>query len=135
MGSCFGVGHGYVADAVDGETVVETAVVAQDTAVAVGGVFAEADVGDDEESGKAGAEETDGLHDWSLGVVRCGAEGIFDVWGHGDAEEDYGLQAFSYERVEVGDEFVDASAVLVGKGGNEGLFFGLVGYEEGVDER
>ena len=135
VGACFRVCHGYIADAVDGEAVVETAVVAQDTAVAVGGVFAEADVGDDEEGGKAGAEETDGLNDWTLGVVRCGAEGIFDIRGHGDTEEDYGLQAFSYERFEVGDESVDATAVLVGKGGNEGLFFRLVGYEEGVDER
>lgn len=135
MGTCFRVCHGYIADAIDGETVVETAVVAQDTAMAVGGVFAEADVGDDEERGEAGAEETDGLHDWSLGVVRCGAKGVFDIRGHGDTEEDYGLQAFSDKRFEVGDESVDAAAVLVGEGRNEGLFFGLVGYEEGVDER
>lgn len=134
MGACFCVCHGHIAYAVDGETVVETTVVAQDTAVAVGGVLAEADVGDDEESGKAGAEETDGLNDWTLGVVGCGTEGIFNVWRDRDTEEDYGTEAFPYKRLEVRDEFVDAAAVLVGKGGNEGLFFSLVGYEEGVDE-
>ena len=79
VGACFGVGHGDVADAVDGQGVVETAVVAEDAAVAVGGVFAEADVGDDEEVGEAAAEEADGLDDGAVGVVGGGAEGIFDV--------------------------------------------------------
>ena len=32
------------------------------------------------------------------------------------------------------DEFVDAAAVLIGKGGYEGLFFSLIGYEERVNE-
>ena len=32
------------------------------------------------------------------------------------------------------NEFVDAAAVLVGKGGNEGLFFSLIGYKERVNE-
>lgn len=94
--------------------------------MAVGSVLAEANVGDDEERGKAGAEETDGLNDWTLGVVGCGTKGIFDIGDDGDTEEDYGTEAFSYKRFEVRDDFVDATAVLVGKGGNEGLFFGLV---------
>ena len=59
VGACFRVCHCDIAYAVDGEAVVQTAVVAEDAAVAVGGVFAEADVGDDEEGGEAGAEETD----------------------------------------------------------------------------
>ena len=102
--------------------------------MAVGSVFAEADVGDDEEGGEAGAEETDGLDDWTLGVVGCGAEGVFDVGDDRDAEEDYGTETFSYERGEVRDDFVVGAAVWVGEGGDEGFFFGLVGYEEGVDE-
>ena len=102
--------------------------------MAVRGVFTEADVGHDEERGKAGTEETDGLNDWTLGVVRRGTKGIFNIWGDRDTKEDYRLQAFPYKRFEVRDEFVDATAVLVGKRGNEGLFFSLVGYKEGVDE-
>ncbi len=102
--------------------------------MAVGCVFAKADVGDDEEGGEAGAEETDGLNDWTLRVVGCGAKSIFGIWGERDTKEDYRAEAFPYKRFEVRDEFVDAAAVLVGEGGDQGLFFGLVGYEEGVDE-
>lgn len=134
MGACFRVCHGYIAYTVDGEAVVEATVVAQDTAVAVGGVLAKADVGDDEEGGKAGAEKTNGLNHWTLRVIGCSAEGVFNIWRDRDAEEDYRAEAFPYERFEVGDEFVDATAVLVGEGGNEGLLFGLIRYEEGVDE-
>ena len=83
--------------------------------MAVGGVLAKADVGDDEERGKASAEETDGLNDWALGIICCGAEGIFDVGRYWDAEKDYGAEAFPDERFEVWDEFVDAAAMLVGE--------------------
>lgn len=134
MGTCFRVRHGYIAYAINREAVVETTVVAQNTAVAVGGVLAEADIGDDEERGKAGAKETDGLNDWTLRVVGCGAKGVLDVWGDRDTEEDDGTEAFPYKRFEVRDEFVDAATVLVGKGGNQDLLFSLIGYEERVDE-
>ena len=134
VGACFCVCHCYIAYAVHGETVVETAVVAQDAAVAVGGVFAEADVGDDEEGGEPGTKETDGLNDWTLGVVGGGAEGIFDVGSDRYTKEDYGSEALPDKRFEVRNEFVKTTAVLVGKGGNEGFFFCLVGYEEGIDE-
>ena len=102
--------------------------------MAVGSVFAEADVGDDEEGGEAGAEEADGLNDGTFGVVCCCAEGVFDIGGDGDAEEDYGAQAFAHEGLEVGDQFVDAPAVLVGEGRYEGFFVILVGDEERVYE-
>ena len=134
VGAGFGVGHGDVADAVDGEGVVEAAVVAQDAAVAVRGVFAEADVGDDEEGGEVAAQEADGLDDGAVGVVGGGAEGVFDVGAQGHAEEDDGFEAFVDEGREVGDEFVEAAAVLGGEGGDEGFFVGGVGDEEGVDE-
>ena len=134
MGAGFGVGHCDVADAVDGELVVQAAVVAEDAAVAVGGIFAQADVGDDEELGKAGAEEADGLDDGALWVVGGCAEGVFGAWGDGDAEEDDGSETFADERFEEGDDFVYAAARLVGQGGDERFFFGLVGDEEGEDE-
>ena len=101
MGTCFGVCHCYVGYAVDGEGVVEGAVVAEDPAMAMGGVFAEADVGDDEEGGEAGPEEANGLDDGAIGVVGCGTESVFDVGGDGNAEEDYGAEAFANERLEV----------------------------------
>ena len=134
MGACLRICHCYIAYAVDGEAVVEASVIAQNTAVAVGSVLAETDISDDEERGEAGAKKTDGLDDRALRVVGCGAEGVFDVGGDGDTKEDYGTEAFPYERFEMGDELIEAAAMLVGEGGNEGLFFSLVGYEEGVDK-
>lgn len=132
VGSGIGIGHGDVADSVDGEGVVKTAVIAQDAAMAVRGVFTEADIGDDEEAGEAAAQEADGLDDGALGVVGGGAEGVFDVGAHGHAEENYGFQAFADEGLEVGDYFVDAAAVLVGERGDEGFFLVVVRNEERV---
>lgn len=134
MGAGFGIGHCDVADAVDGELIVKAAVVAEDAAVAVGGVFAEADVGNDEELRKAGAEEADGLDDGALWVVGGCAEGVFGAGGDGHAEEDDGSETFSDERFEEGDHFVDAAAGLVWEGGDQRFFFRLVGDEEWEDE-
>ena len=63
--------------------------------MAMGGIFAEADVGGDEEVWEAGAEEADGGDDGAAGVVGGGAEGVFDAGGDGDAEEDDGAEAFA----------------------------------------
>ena len=134
MGACLRICHGYIAYSVDREAVVEASIIAQNTAVTVGSVLAETDVGDDEERGEAGAKKSDGLDDRALGVVGGGAEGVFDVGGNGDTKEDYRTETFLYERFEMGEEFIEAAAVLVGEGGNEGLFFSLVGYKEGVDQ-
>ncbi len=101
MGACFGVGHCYIGYAVDGEGVVEGAVVAEDPAMAMGGVFAEADIGDDEEGGEAGPDEANGLDDGAMRVVGCGTESVFDVRSDGDAEKDYGTEAFANERIKV----------------------------------
>ena len=101
MGTCFGVGHRYVGYAVYGEGVVEGAVVAEDPALAMGGVFAEANIGDDEEGGEAGPEEADGLDDGAMGIVGRSAEGVFDVGSNGHAEKDYGAEAFANERLKV----------------------------------
>ena len=100
----------------------------------MGGVLAETDIGDDEERREASAKKTDGLDDWALGVVGCGTEGVLDIWGNRDTEEDHRTETFPYERFKVGNELIDAAAVLVRKRGDKGLFFSLVGYEEGVDE-
>lgn len=134
MGSGLGICNSNIRDTVNRQLVVQAAVIAQDAAVAVGCVFAQADVDGDEELGKALAEETDGGHDGAFWVVGGGAEGIFGAWGERDAEEDDGFKALADEGLEVGDEFVDAAAVLVGEGGDDGFFVVLVGYEEGVYE-
>ena len=134
MGACFGVGHCYVGYALDGEGIVEGTVVAEDSAMAVRGVFAETDVGNDEQGGEAGSEEVNGLYDGALGVVGCGAEGVFDVRGDGNAEEDYGAEAFADQWFKVRGQLVEPAAVLVGEGGDESFFFRLVGYEKGIDE-
>lgn len=81
------VGHGDVRDAFDRHGIVEAAVRVQNAAVAVGGVFAETDVGDDEEGGEGGAQECDGADDGARGVVGRRAQGIFGVGGERDAEE------------------------------------------------
>ena len=134
MGACFGVGHCYVGYALHGEGVVEGPVVAEDSAMAVGGVFAEADVSNDEERGEAGSEEADSLDDGAMRVVGRGAEGVFDVGSDGNAEEDYGAEAFADERFKMRSQLVEAAAVLVREGWNESFFFRLIGNEEGIDE-
>ena len=102
--------------------------------MAVGGVFAKTDVGNNEERGKAGTEKTDGLNDWTLGVVGCSTEGIFDIRRYWDAEKDYGAEAFLDERFKMRDESIDAAAMLIRKRGDKCLFFSLVGYKQRVDE-
>ena len=108
-----GVGHGDVADALDGHGVVEGAVVAQDAAVPVGRVLAETHVADYEEGGEGFAEEADALDYGALGVVGCGAEGVFGVGAEGNAEEDDGFETLGDEGREEGDESVEADAGLV----------------------
>ncbi len=94
----FGVCHGNITDAIDRELVVEAAVVAEDAAMAMRSVFAEADVGDDEEVGEACSEKSDGLNNGTLWVVCCCAESVFGARCDRDAEEDYGSQTFPDKR-------------------------------------
>ena len=102
VGAGFGVGDGDVGDAVDAEGVVESTIVAEDAAVPVGGVFTEADVGDDEEGGIVGAKEADRGDDRAAGVISGGAKGVFGAGGNGHTEKDDRAEAFLDERVEVG---------------------------------
>ena len=134
MSACFGVGHRYVGYALDREGVVEGAVVAEDSAMAMGGVFTETDVGNDEKRGKARSEEADSLDDGTLGVIGCGAEGVLDVGSDGNAEENYGAEAFADERFEVRSYLVEAAAVLIREGGDESFLIRLVGYKKRVNE-
>lgn len=134
MGASLGICDSDIGDAINRQLVVQAAIVAENAAVAVRSVFAEADVDGDEELWEALAEETDGGHDGAFWVVGGGSESIFGARGERDTEEHDGFEAFADERLEVGDEFVDATAVLAGEGGDDGFFVLLVGYEERVDK-
>lgn len=101
MGARFGVGHRYVGYTLDGEGIVEGAIVTEDPTMAMGSVFAKADIGNDEEGGESGSEKADGLNNGAMGVVGRGAQGVLDVGSDGNAEEDYGAEAFADERFEV----------------------------------
>ena len=78
----------------------------------VGGIFAKADIGDDVERRKAVSEEADGLNDGTLRVVGCGAKSVFGIGFEGDAKEDDRSEAFGDEGLDVGNQFVEAAAVL-----------------------
>ena len=134
MGASVGVSYGDIGNAVDAEGIVERAVLAQDAAVAVGGVFAEADVCNNEEVGETGTEQADGGDDGAAGVVGGGAKGVFGVGGYGNTKEDDGAEAFADKRFEVRDYFVDATAGLVGERGDQSFFVVLVRDKKGVDE-
>ena len=132
--ACLCIRQSNIADPLHRQRVVKSPVFAQDTAVPVGSVFAETDIGDDVEGWKARTDEVDGLDDGALGVVGGGAEGVFRAGLEGHAEEDYGFEAAADEGLEVGHDFVQPATVLVGEGGDGGFFVVGVGYEEGVDE-
>ena len=103
MSACLGICHRNIRDAVDGEGIVEAAVIAQYAAVAVGGVFAETYICHDEEVWEAGAEKSDGLDDGARRVVGGGTEGVFSIGIQGNAEEDDGAETFGDKGFEVGD--------------------------------
>lgn len=64
--------------------------------MSVGGIFAEADVCNDEEVWEVGAEEADRGNDRAAGVIGGGAEGVFGARDNRNAEEDDGAEAFAY---------------------------------------
>lgn len=102
--------------------------------MAVGGVFAETDVGDDEELGEAFAEEACRGDDGTFWVVGCGAEGILGMGMERYAEKDNGFQTFGDEGFKERDEFIEAAAVLAGEGWDDGVLVGVIGNEERVNE-
>ena len=112
MRARFRVGHCHVADPVDREGVVKGAVLAQDAAVSVAGVLAQADVCDDEEVWEVAAKESDGLDDRTLWVVGCCAESVFCAVRGGYAEENYGAEAFGDEGFKVGEKTIEPAAML-----------------------
>ena len=134
MGACVGVRNGYVADAVDRELVIKGSVLAQNTAVTMGGVFAKADISNNKEGWEARSQQLNGLDDRTLRVVSSGAKGIFGTMGDGYTEENDRTKAFVYKRGEVRYDFFDATAVLVWEGRDQGFLVGLIGDEKWVDK-
>ena len=76
VGSGGGVGQGDFGNGGDGAVVVDLVTV-QDAAVAVGGVGAEADVGDDGEVGSGVLDSADGLLHGAVGSAGIGAGVVF----------------------------------------------------------
>jgi hypothetical protein len=101
--------------------------------VAVGGVFAVAEVGDGEhvDAGVFGAFE--GGADFVVGVVGVGADGVF-FGGVGDAEEDVGGEAEGLEAFEFFDGGVWGELVDAGHGFDGLAEVGSGADEEGCDE-
>lgn len=108
------VGERNVTDTVDGKGVVQTAVVAEDTTMTMGSIFTQTDIGDDEEGREFGAEETDGLDDRAIRVIGGRTKGVFGVGSGGYTKENDGAETLTDQGGEMGDEFVKATAVLIG---------------------
>lgn len=83
--------------------------------MAMGGIFTKADVGNDEEGRESSTKEAYGLYDWTLWVICCGTQSVFDIWCNGHAEEYYGAKTFPDKGFKVGYKLVDAATVLVGE--------------------
>ena len=97
VGARFAVRQGDVADAIDRRGVDQAPVVlVEDTAVAVRRVFAETDIGDDEEGGQFLPDELYGLDDRTVRVVRAGACWVFCLFSKQHAEENDAPEAPLY---------------------------------------
>ena len=111
--------------------VVIHVVVFDETAVAVAGVFAIADVGDDQQLGGFAAHGADGvLHD---AVVGVGAGGHF-VLGFRQAEQDHAADA---ERLHFGallHQFVNGQLIVAGHGADFAAHAFARADEQGQDE-
>jgi hypothetical protein len=102
--------------------------------MAVRSILAETDVDGNEQLREPLAQKTDSGNDGPLWIIGRGSKGILDPRGDRYAKEDDGAETFADEGFEVGNDFVNTSAVLVGERRDEGLFVVLVGDEEGEDE-
>jgi len=107
-----GVREGDIGDAINRKLVVEASVVAENTAVAVAGVLAKADVGDDVEVRESLSQKTNALDDRALRIVGGSAKGVFCSGSQRDTEENYGAEALVNEWLEEGDELVDTATAL-----------------------
>lgn len=102
--------------------------------MAMGGILAEADICNDEELREALAKEADGGHDRAFWVIGSSSKSIFGTWRNRYTKEYDGAESFADEGFEEGDDFIEASTVLIGKRGNEDFFIILVGDEKRVDK-
>ncbi len=130
VGSGAGVGDGTGGEPFERGVVVDVAV--DDlAAVAVAGVLAVADVGDDDEFGVGGFDGADGLLDDAVVVVRAGGLLVLVL---GDAEEDDAADAEGDALGAFLDEFVDGELEIAGHGVDRlADAFALDG-EQGEDE-
>lgn len=83
---------------VHGELVIERAIGAEDTAMAMGSIFAKTDVGNNKKAWESSAKGANGLDDGPLRIIGSGPEGVFGTLSHGHAKENDGAEAFIHER-------------------------------------
>lgn len=91
----------------------------QKPTVAMGGVLAQTEVGDEQEVGEGLAQSAEGRDDgpeWPIGICGCPARILSRLGTEGDAEEHDGFQTGLDEGREVGLEAVDAPSDLARDG-------------------
>ena len=85
----------------------------QQTAMAMVRVFAQADIGDDDQVGRGGLDGAHGLLDDAVRRKILQADGIF---GRGDAEEHHGRNAQRNNFARFGGQLIDGKLVDAGHG-------------------
>lgn len=129
VGTGLGIGESNVRNTIDRQLVVETAIIAQNTAVTVGSVLAEADVDSDIELRESLPQEADAADDGTLRIIGSGSQSILGTGLKRNTEENDGAKALVNERLEEGNEFVDTAAVLVRERRDKDFFVVVVGNE------
>jgi hypothetical protein len=108
------ISDGDIRDTVDRQLVVQTAIITENTAVAMRSVLAKTDITADEELRETAANDLNGLDDRSFGVVSGGTQSVLCTSLHGDTKEHNRAEALMNEGLEEGNQLVTAELVLAG---------------------
>ncbi|KAI6749007.1 hypothetical protein HG531_007954 [Fusarium graminearum] len=114
--------------------VVETAIIAEDTAVAVRGVLAKTDIAANEKLRESAADDLNGSDNGTFGVVGGSAKSILGASLHGNTKEHDGTETLVDERLEERNQLVAAELVLTRERRDEDHVALTVGDKEGVDK-
>lgn len=134
VGSGLGIGKRNIRNAINRHLVVQAAVVPQDTAVAVRGILAEADIGADEDLRETTEDELNGLDNRALGIISCAAQNVLGARLLGNTKQHDRSQSLVDKRLEEGRQPVDADLVLARKRGHMDHVVLAIGDEDGVNE-
>jgi hypothetical protein len=128
------VSDGNIGDTVNGQLVVETAIVAEDTAVAVRSVLAKTDVAANKELGESAADDLNGSDNGTFGVVGGSAKSILGARLHGNTKQHNRAETLVDERLEERNQLVTAELVLARERRDKDHVTLAVGDEDGVDK-